>query len=138
MSALKTNQTHSLKTWPDPFAALERGEKSFEFRKNDRDYMVGDQLVLNEWNPLTGDYTERILYRTVTYIVRGPAFGVPDGYCVMSLAAPEAARSLSAEDVEKVRETLQELLGSMTVRHDSYIGGLVQEALAILDRAGKP
>jgi len=76
---------HDLKCWPVPFDATERGEKRFEFRKNDRCYMVGDTLVLRRWDPHSESYTGRWLRRRVTYITRGPEFGCPVGYCVMSL-----------------------------------------------------
>jgi len=86
---------HALKTHPGPFAAIRNGNKAFEFRKNDRDFRSGDVLVLNEWIPpspedVTGSYTGQQERRVVTYIVHGPAFGIPEGYCVMSVR-PESA-----------------------------------------------
>jgi len=41
-------QAHILKTDPPFFQAMELGEKKFEIRRNDRDYQVGDILVLAE------------------------------------------------------------------------------------------
>lgn len=49
--------THELKCWPKFFEAIRDGSKTFEIRKDDRDYRVGDMLVLREWNPLTEAYT---------------------------------------------------------------------------------
>jgi hypothetical protein len=40
---------HELKSWPEFFSAIETGEKTFELRRNDRNYQVGDVLVLREW-----------------------------------------------------------------------------------------
>jgi hypothetical protein len=77
---------HELKCWPESFDAVERGEKRFEFRRDDRGYDVGDVLVLRRWDPKTGDYTGRWLRKRVTYVMRGPRFGLPRGYCVMSIA----------------------------------------------------
>jgi hypothetical protein len=82
---------HILKTWPEPFAALSDGSKTFEYRKDDRGYRMGDMLVLRKWDPtlettLPLDSTPAELIRWVTYIVRGPGFGIPDGYCVMSVS----------------------------------------------------
>lgn len=84
---------HELKTWPDPFRALRCGRKTFEFRRDDRGFAVGDVLVLQEWDPPSGGdeledeegYTGRSQRYLVTHITRGPDFGVPEGFVVMSL-----------------------------------------------------
>lgn len=76
---------HELKTWPLPFLAVWNGIKRFEYRKDDRGFENGDVLVLRCWDPDTGAYTGQSLRRRVTYIARGPDFGIPTGYCVMSI-----------------------------------------------------
>lgn len=77
---------HVLRTWPDQFRVLAAGIKTFEFRHDDRDFEVGDMLVLREWQPARKEFTGNELIRWVTYIVRGPDFGIPEGYCVMSIS----------------------------------------------------
>lgn len=42
--------THDLKTVPPYFSDVMSGIKTFEVRKNDRDYQVGDTLRLFEWD----------------------------------------------------------------------------------------
>ncbi len=76
---------HELKCWPEPFRAMQRGAKTAEFRRNDRDFQPGDVLGLFEWDPETNAYTGAHFERNVTHIERGPAFGIPEGYVVMSL-----------------------------------------------------
>jgi hypothetical protein len=93
-------QTHELKTWPSQFLALSTGDKLAEFRKNDRDFRVGDTLVLCEWipghaqserygdeDPAPGRYTGNQLRARVTHIVSGTEtpFGIPPGYVMMSI-----------------------------------------------------
>ena len=68
-----------------PFQATLEGRKGFEFRENDRDFQENDVLVLKEYDPDAAWYTGRSCMRTVSYIIRGPQFGIPAGYCVMSL-----------------------------------------------------
>lgn len=85
--------THRLKTWPEPFEAIALGTKTFEFRRDDRSppFGAGDWLNLVEWMPWPGPaggghFTGRLLAARVTYVARGPDFGIPEGSCVMSLA----------------------------------------------------
>lgn len=75
--------THELKTWPEPFQAMWVGHKLFEFRKNDRDFNVGDLLNLREWDKEKG-YSGRAIKAEVTWILKD-GFGLPDGYCIMSI-----------------------------------------------------
>jgi hypothetical protein len=86
--------THELKTWPEFFQAIERGEKTFDVRFNDRAYESGDILELREWDPAPDiQYTGRTLRRVVTYVLHGhttpgliePLRGIVKGYCVLGL-----------------------------------------------------
>ena len=43
--------THRLKTWPEVYDDMLDKDKDFEVRVNNRDYQVGDHLILAEWNP---------------------------------------------------------------------------------------
>lgn len=84
------NDIHYLKIWPDFFKASLEGRKKFEVRKDDRDggFKVGDILILQEWFPPpnhAGKYSGRCLARTVTYIFRGPLFGLEEGYVVLGV-----------------------------------------------------
>ena len=45
---------HDLKCHPDYFEALRDGTKTFECRYNDRDFEVGDELLLREYDPKKG------------------------------------------------------------------------------------
>lgn len=119
---------HELKTWPEPFQALREGRKTYEVRRcrsihsnapevrargfaglfsapivhqgpKERDYRVGDVLVLREWEPdlnwspdqapdgegeirtRPGAYTGRLEVRRVCYLT----WGLPDGLTVLGL-----------------------------------------------------
>ncbi len=89
-------KTHFIKTWPAYFERVLEGQKAFEVRKNDRDYQVGDILVL-EWfdpelQPTRHQRPDR-LFREVTYILHGGQFGIEHGYCVMQLSITEKSQS---------------------------------------------
>ena len=66
--------THQLKTWPEFFEKVWVGEKTFEVRKDDRDFQVGDTLDLAEWNPQTKQLTGRNMCVRVSYILRDPQY----------------------------------------------------------------
>lgn len=50
---------HNLKIQPQHYAAVLRGEKKAEFRRNDRDFVVGDLLCLFEFGP-QADFPELV------------------------------------------------------------------------------
>ncbi|MES0334785.1 MAG: DUF3850 domain-containing protein [Candidatus Magnetobacterium sp. LHC-1] len=75
---------HGLKTWPEYFEKVITDEKRFEIRKNDRDFKVGDKLILIEFDPVTQKYTGRETERTIIYILDKQPF-VPVGYVCMSI-----------------------------------------------------
>lgn len=88
-------KTHFLKTWPEYFQAIENGEKAFEVRRKDRDFNVGDTLILEEFNPTEapadiygswGTYTGKSLKVKVTYVLDGGKFGVEEGFCVLGIS----------------------------------------------------
>lgn len=98
---------HLLKTWPGFFAALKNGDKTFELRKNDRDFVCGDQLNLQEFQPCEtcwgsgkvfaevcgcprphGNYTGEVLGYRVTYILKQCA-GLQRDYVIMGVQRME-------------------------------------------------
>jgi hypothetical protein len=88
---------HVLKVWPEPFAALAEGRKTFEWRRDDRGFAVDDRLELREFDPARGQETGRALEAGVSYVLRG-AFGVPPGFAVLSLVGVRPKRDQLAED----------------------------------------
>lgn len=75
-------KTHHLKMWPVYFAQTKLGNKNFEIRKNDRDFHVGDVLILEEFDITSKKYTGNTISVVVTYTT---FFGCADGYIVMGV-----------------------------------------------------
>ncbi|MFD1485377.1 DUF3850 domain-containing protein [Lacticaseibacillus baoqingensis] len=73
-----------LKIMPEYFDPVARRVKTFEIRKNDRDYQVGDVLRLREFDGVS--YTGRLVRVIVTYITD---YAQRDGYVVMSIRRKE-------------------------------------------------
>lgn len=80
----KTPRYHRLKTWPPFFQWVLDGEKTFDLRKNDRDFKEGDYLVLEEYLPDIEQYTGRVLVRKVGVTIYGK-WGLESDVCAMSL-----------------------------------------------------
>lgn len=83
--------THVLKTWPDPFQAIWSGVKTYEIRKNDRGFCIGDFLTLREWQPedplhlkIEG-YSGREMKARIVYMTPGGTWGLPVDMCVLGI-----------------------------------------------------
>ena len=79
------NVSHELKTWPDSFEAMWVGDKKYDFRKNDRNYKIGDVLLLKEYVPEKEEYTGREMIARVTYMTVGGKHNLPEDMCIMGI-----------------------------------------------------
>ena len=78
---------HSLKIEKRFIPRILSGQKTFEIRKNDRDYQVGDILRLYEFNPehkIQWSYEGRVHNLTVE-VVYMSSFAQQDGYVVLGI-----------------------------------------------------
>lgn len=83
----ETGQVHELKIHPEYIKDVATGFKNFEVRKADRQFAIGDRLLLKEWCPIKERYTGVICLRKVIYILKGGQFGIEDGYVVLGIEA---------------------------------------------------
>ena len=60
---------HKLKTWPDIFKVMKSGEKTFDLRRNDRNFKVDDLIILEEYDPIKEKYTGDHVYAKITWIL---------------------------------------------------------------------
>jgi len=75
---------HNLKIKSQYFDAVKNGTKTFEIRYNDRDFKVGDTLILKEVD-MMGEFTGNEIHKVVTYILPGPCYGLEDKFVIMSI-----------------------------------------------------
>lgn len=73
---------HSLKSHKEPFQALWDGIRTFDVRVNDRQYTVGDSIMLSEYD--NHEYTGRVIGAYVKYMIQGE-WGLPNNVCVLGL-----------------------------------------------------
>jgi hypothetical protein len=101
--------THELKSWPDYFEPLAAGIKTFELRRNDRNFQVGDILVLREYDDRKRVYTGRECRKRITYMLDGigqgliePIIGLNRGFAILQLVS-RAWASTSTRAVRSLR-----------------------------------
>ncbi|WP_157456406.1 DUF3850 domain-containing protein [Carnobacterium maltaromaticum] len=77
---VKVVTIHELKIAPCYYEEVIAYRKTFEIRKNDRNFQVGDRVLLNEY--VDGIYTGNSMLFKITYITD---YGQINGYCVFSI-----------------------------------------------------
>lgn len=93
-------KTHELKILPQYFEKVLDGSKTFEIRKDDRGFEVGDILVLKEFQqgcidctqgePIETEkrgYTGRVIKKEISYILKGgiSGMGLRKGFSILAL-----------------------------------------------------
>lgn len=93
---------HIVKCWPVYFDAIDRGDKPFDVRRDDRGYQKGDILVLKKfeprgkfganyvrtdgtWSPRNDGSDAHTIKRQISFILTGGQFGIEPGYVVLGL-----------------------------------------------------
>lgn len=106
---------HDLKILPIYFAEVVAKRKTFEIRKNDRVFCVGDMVRLKEWEK--GDYTGREVTARITYLTD---FQQKLGYLVFSF------------DLQRYQPSME----SIKELHQQTGAGLLTCKLALIDANG--
>lgn len=76
MPELRVKRIHILKIENEYLKAIKDGLKTFELRKNDRDYQVGDLIKFSK---------DKDIYK-VTYILKDvPEYGLDSNYCILAI-----------------------------------------------------
>lgn len=85
---------HELKIDPGTLNPIIQGVKPFDVRRDDRTFMPGDTILFRETRQsgeymkahvLEPEYTGKKLAVRITFVLRGPCYGVPVGLSVLGL-----------------------------------------------------
>lgn len=116
---------HELKIYPQYFEKVLDGSKTFELRKDDRGYEVGDRLILREFKAGLVDhtqgepviiqeegYTGRKIEKQISYIFKGGGngFGLKTGFSILAL-----------KDISEIRE-VTERTARMIIKYRRPLG----------------
>ena len=117
MDIQENHKEHVLKTDHVVFQDVLDGNKTFEIRFNDRDYQVGDLVILKE-TEFTGEqmksgqplvYTGREIQKRISYVLSG--YGLHEGWVILGIqdikairaqAVPEGFVLVNKKDLVKV------------------------------------
>lgn len=125
-------KVHHIKLGASFFGEVERGEKTFELRKNDRDYKKGDILEMMEFKD--GKNTGRTVRVLVTYILTEFA-GLEEGYCIMGTRLlNESGEPLEMADIKQI-------CADIRANGDGHIEGgneyiMIDNAVGIIEGSG--
>ena len=126
-------KVHQIRLGASFFEDACSNDKSFELRKNDRDYKKGDILELMEF--ADGRNTGRMVRKLVTYILEDYT-GLEDGFCIM-------ATSLVNKDGEALQGAdLGQICADIRANGDGCIDGgeeyiLIDKAVSIVRDGGR-
>lgn len=76
---------HQIKIAPCYFREVATGQKTFELRKNDRNYKADDKLILQEYNEVLKRNTSQEIECDVPYVFYGGGLGLDKDYCILSI-----------------------------------------------------
>lgn len=77
--------THALKTWPIYFDEVINGTKTYELRKEDRPFALGDTVLLQEYTLEDGYTGNEAAFEILSILRDKPDMGLKKGYCILSI-----------------------------------------------------
>ena len=108
----------NLKCWLPFFQDVLNDKMTFQYRKNDQGFQVGDTLNLQEYNQCNGSFTGREVRVKVTYFL-GSCPGLPEGYCIMGIEKLPDLETIKQDDIEalhRIRQMQRPWMACMEVK----------------------
>lgn len=102
---------HAIKIKEKYFKAVLSGEKTFEIRKNDRDYQVGDIIHFVPVDDECGMIIphDPNAYK-ITYVFHGGEYGLEEGYCVFGILPESYDRVFRAKVIDEFAKNLSQAI----------------------------
>lgn len=132
---------HKLKLNAKYYEDSERGIKTFEIRKSDRDYEIGDVLELREYIEDIrglGYYTGNVHWKIITYILDDDLYLAPGYVCLglSPIAEPEQVNGMSNDLISrKVLLGTERLLMTDIVENNPTAKYILEQVLFDIENA---
>lgn len=94
------HKRHEVKIAASHYDDVASGKKSFELRKNDRGYKVGDRLKMLEF--IDGKHTGRTIDADIVYMLEEYT-GLQEGYCILGINVTAHSQEVSETDTGERR-----------------------------------
>jgi ParB-like chromosome segregation protein Spo0J len=91
------HKQHEIKIATSYYDDVASGKKSFELRKNDRDYKEGDSLKMLEFKD--GKYMGNTIDADIVYMLEDYT-GLAEGYCILGIRVTAYSKKVSETDTE--------------------------------------
>ena len=117
-------KTHKIKTRTPYFQEVMDGKKPFDYRLNDRNYQVGDELHQIEWDEKEQKETGRQCWTKIVSIMKGGIFGIPEDYCIIT------QHTTALTDFARDFAILDKMLSQYEEKLQFRVGGNICERLA--------
>ena len=128
----REQQVHEVKLGIEFFEEALSNRKTFELRKNDREYRVGDLLEMKEYS--NGAETGRTLTKYISYILEDYT-GLMEGYCILAtVPVNENDAPLKYADLEGICRGIRGNSNGYTEGGDEYI--ITEDAVGLVRLGG--
>ncbi|CEQ19681.1 ASCH/PUA domain-containing protein [Paraclostridium sordellii] len=126
-------ELHELKILPEYYEKVISGEKSFEVRKDDRQFSVGDLIRLKEFDK---DFTGRDYLVKIIYKLNGGNYGLEKGYCILSIKPyiegidkEKTIRDFLKQAIKEQEKELCMYLSGQYTKGESYEKEIIDECI---------
>lgn len=111
---------HDLKIHPRYLKEVLSGKKTFELRRDDRGFSVGDPFILCGWDGKA--YTGETFSARISYILRGrPGYGLMEGYCIFSWGPDLSGAARAPREMSPIRAGAHAVPAPISDREEARI-----------------
>lgn len=126
------SKVHALKIDPEHYKTIKDNTKNFEIRYNDRDYQVGDRLLLHEYDRNSHQFTKgEPIEVVITYLLADDKYLKPSYVCLgirrTELTMEDEIEFLNRE-IKSLKRHYNDLIDTLSLEEIERIGRVANAA----------